>query len=156
MTMPVTPTTRRRWLSAETVDRLLLPLLAAFVAGFIVAQQCDEVRLAQADAAVARAMLAVQRTQARLDLFASACTPLLSWPIESTPEIVPAPMAQAPAAAPRRGGGRMVTPFLPSTAGSVKWAAWCTADFCGGTLNDMRSRRQWVKSLPKPPVARRH
>lgn len=88
MTMQVIPTTRR-WPAVEIVEWVLLPLLAAFVAGFVLAQQADELRLAQADAAVAKARQAVQRAQANLDLYYSACTPLLSWPVESTPEIIP-------------------------------------------------------------------
>lgn len=82
-------------MNANTVERVLIPLLAAFVAGFITAQTIDEAQqIATADA-VAEARAAVRRAQVRLQQYSRACDPLLSWPVQATPEIVPAAGAAA-------------------------------------------------------------
>jgi hypothetical protein len=90
MSPVVIPTTRRAWLSADTVEWVLFPLLAAFAAGVIVGQTFDEQRLVAAERQT-------QHHAAALQAWRSACEPLLTLPVESTPEIVL--VATPPAAA---------------------------------------------------------
>lgn len=98
---------RYHWTSAEFVEGRVIPLLAAFALGVILANQADERRsadrLVQAHRAAQEARQEAKH-QARLaGLYATACGPLLSLPVESTPELIAS--ASVAASAPL-GGAR--------------------------------------------------
>ena len=74
--------------SAHMVESVLIPLLFALFSGCLLARAYYEPRLQAADQAASQALRAVRLTQARLQLYAQACDPLLSWPVEATPELL--------------------------------------------------------------------
>jgi hypothetical protein len=87
---PLTTTARH----AAWLERHALPLAAAWIVGYLCGQWRTEVDLmpnmlaAQELAAQARHRARV--AEARQELWAQACEPLLTLPIEATPEIIAA------------------------------------------------------------------
>lgn len=75
-------------------ERRLLPLVLAFAAGVVLGLVADDRRAAdELHAAQARTAQAQRRQAAAEHLaaqYAATCGPRLSWPIGSTPEIIPA------------------------------------------------------------------
>lgn len=91
-----------RWSSAEFVESRVLPVLMAFGLGVVLAQWADQHRLVERLAEAnkqTRAAVREARHQAKVaELYAIACGPLLSLPLESTPELIAAAPAEADAA----------------------------------------------------------
>jgi len=81
-------------LSANVFEQRVLPVIAAFAAGVVIAQWRQDAYvgelLAQEHARVDLAHHTARNAQRVADLYASACGPLLSWPVESTPELIAA------------------------------------------------------------------
>lgn len=67
-------------------------MIMVFALGFLVAmlsvEHRDDERLTEALKAVQQARKAVDRAQALAGRYAQVCEPLLSWPIESTPQVL--------------------------------------------------------------------
>lgn len=97
--------------SGHFVEYHLLPLLAAFVLGWLItdwraeAVQAERVGVLLMQVHSARAELAT--SQRHLALYDAVCAPLLSLPIESTPELIPDPAPKpAPPLRTRLGGAQ--------------------------------------------------
>jgi hypothetical protein len=79
------------WNSPEFVEQRVLPVLLAFALGVLAwdevvdRRQADVLAAAQAKAVQARK--AATQAQDLAGLYATACGPLLSLPVQSTPEI---------------------------------------------------------------------
>lgn len=84
----ITPTSR--YSTAEFVERHVLPVVAAFALGMVLAQLTFENRLSAAQEALA---VSIKQTDRALVLIAQqneVCAPLMSWPLESAPELLTA------------------------------------------------------------------
>lgn len=80
---------------ADWVERTALPLLLAFVFGLLAGEWSSAEQAGEARDAVSQARAAVARAEVALAHWRHACEPLLSLPPESTPELIPGPLAQA-------------------------------------------------------------
>ena len=96
---------RYHWSSAEFVESRVLPILCAFGLGVVLANQAEERRstdrLSQANRATQQALQEAKHQMRLANLYAEACGPLLSMPVESTPELI----AAAPQGDARTQGG---------------------------------------------------
>ena len=79
------------WRDAEFVERIVLPCLCALALGVVGTLLATERREAEATAALEQARKATALAQANTQRWAEACTPLMSWPIEAAPELIPGP-----------------------------------------------------------------
>lgn len=84
---------------ADWVERTALPLLLAFVFGLLAGEWSSAEQAGEARDAVRQARAAVARAEVALAHWRHACEPLLSLPPQSTPELIPGPLAQAGEAA---------------------------------------------------------
>lgn len=94
MTGPRIPRPRLQVWASLWGDSLLLPIVMAFAAGMLLGLVCQDQRLMdERDEARAAAWQALRRASAAQHLagqWAATCGPVMSLPIESTPEIIPA------------------------------------------------------------------
>ena len=74
--------------AAHLVERRLLPLLIVFCAGGWLGQRSGEHLAAEQAEAVALARKEVRAATVSLQQWRQACEPLLSLPLESTPELL--------------------------------------------------------------------
>ena len=79
------------WNTPEFVEQRVLPALLAFALGVLAWDEVVDRRRAAAvetaQAKAAQARKAATQAQDLAALYGQACGPLLSWPVQSTPEI---------------------------------------------------------------------
>lgn len=82
------------WGNADWVERHVLPLVLAFAAGTLLGLVSQDQHLVdqrdEAHAVAVRARRIATEANNVARRWEAACTPLLSLPVESTPEIIPA------------------------------------------------------------------